>query len=148
MLSEAGDLVVVGAGDAGPCTARAAADRSVSVLVQERTPEGAMAAGHAGEFADDGITVNVVVPGSPAGTAMVPEVSGYRRADLMPPAKMVHPLLWLRSEPADGVTGNRYVAAHRDESASIDEACITSEAPIGWPDLADAPVWPGGKPQV
>ncbi len=78
---------------------------------------------------------------------MVPEVSGYRRADLVPPAKVVHPLLWLCSEQADGVTGNRYVAAHWDESASIDEARIASKAPIGWPDLADAPVWPGGKPQ-
>jgi NAD(P)-dependent dehydrogenase (short-subunit alcohol dehydrogenase family) len=107
----------------------------------------AMAAGHAKEFANDGITVNVVVPGGPADTAMVPEVSGYRRADLVPPAKMVHPLLWLCSEQADGVTGNRYVAAHWDESASIDEARTASEAPIGWPNLADAPVWPGGKPQ-
>ncbi len=107
----------------------------------------AMTAGHAKEFADHGITVNVVVPGGPADTAMVPEVSGYRRADLVPPAKMVHPLLWLCSEQADGVTGNRYVAAHWDESASIDEARTASEAPIGWPNLADAPVWPGGKPQ-
>ena len=107
----------------------------------------AMAAGHAKEFANDGITVNVVVPGGPADTAMVPEVSGYRRADLVPPAKMVHPLLWLCSEQADSVTGNRYVAAHWDESASIDEARTASEAPIGWPNLADAPVWPGGKPQ-
>ncbi len=78
---------------------------------------------------------------------MVPEVSGYRRADLVPPAKMVPPLLWLCSEQADGVTGNRYVAAHWDESATIDEARTASEAPIGWPNLADAPVWPDGKPQ-
>ena len=54
--------------------------------------------------------------------------------------------LWLCSEQADSVTGNRYVAAHWDESASIDEARTASEAPIGWPDLAHAPVWPGGKP--
>ena len=32
----------------------------------------AMSAGHAEEFAPDGITVNVVVPGGPADTAMVP----------------------------------------------------------------------------
>ncbi len=59
------------------------------------------------------------------------EVSGYRCTDLVPPAKMVHPLLWLCSEQADGVTRNRYVAAHWDESASIDEARTALEAPIG-----------------
>jgi NAD(P)-dependent dehydrogenase (short-subunit alcohol dehydrogenase family) len=52
----------------------------------------AMSAGHAQEFAPDGITVNVVVPGGPADTAMVPAESGI--------------------------------------------------------DLAQAPVWPGGKPNA
>ncbi len=59
------------------------------------------------------------------------EVSGYGCTDLVSPAKMVHPLLWLCSEQADGVTRNRYVAAHWDESASIDEARTALEAPIG-----------------
>ena len=77
----------------------------------------AMAAGHAKEFADDGITVNVVVPGGPADTPMVPQSSGFRRSDLIPPAKMTHPIVWLCSAAADGVTGNRYVASLWDETA-------------------------------
>ena len=108
----------------------------------------AMAAGHAQEFAGTGITVNVVVPGGPADTPMVPEASGLRRADLIPPAKMIAPMVWLCSRDADSVTGNRYVAAHWDETASVQSARAAAEAPIGWPGLAGAPVWPGGKPEA
>jgi NAD(P)-dependent dehydrogenase (short-subunit alcohol dehydrogenase family) len=107
----------------------------------------AMAAGHAHEFAGTGITVNVVVPGGPADTPMVPQNSGMRRADLIRPAKMVPPMLWLCSLAADSVTGNRYVAAHWDETGNVEAARAASEAPIGWPGLAGAPVWPGGKPE-
>jgi hypothetical protein len=77
---------------------------------------------------------------------MVPHSSGLCRSDLIPPVKMVHPLLWLCSTAADGVTGNRYVAAHWDETAPIEAARTASQAPIGWPGLATAPVWPGGRP--
>lgn len=106
----------------------------------------AMSAGHAAEFAHDGITVNVVVPGGPADTPMVPEVSGYKREDLVPVGAMVPPMLWLSSTDANGVTGNRYVAAHWRADRPIAEARKAAEAPIGWPSLAGAPVWPGGKP--
>jgi NAD(P)-dependent dehydrogenase (short-subunit alcohol dehydrogenase family) len=108
----------------------------------------AMAAGHAQEFAGTGITVNVVVPGGPADTPMVPDSAGLRRADLIRPAKMVPPMLWLCSRAADGVSGNRYVAAYWDEAASVAVARAASEAPIGWPGLAGTPVWPGGKPKL
>lgn len=106
----------------------------------------AMSAGHASEFDGTGITVNVVVPGGPADTPMVPAASGLRREDLVPPAKMAPPMLWLCSRDADGVTGKRYIAAKWDEALPLQKAREAAEAPIGWPDLAGAPVWPGGKP--
>jgi NAD(P)-dependent dehydrogenase (short-subunit alcohol dehydrogenase family) len=106
----------------------------------------AMAAGHAKEFEGTGITVNVVVPGGPADTPMVPTSSGLRREDLIPPVVMTYPLLWLCSTDADRVTGKRYVAAKWDPAAPIDTARAASEAAIGWPELATAPVWPGGTP--
>lgn len=106
----------------------------------------AMSAGHAQEFEPFGITVNVVVPGGPADTAMVPEVSGYRRADLIPPAAMVPPIVWLASDAGAGVTGKRYIAARWRADAPLDANRAAAEAPIGWPDLAQAPVWPGGRP--
>lgn len=108
----------------------------------------AMSAGHAKEFDGTGITVNVIVPGGPADTPMVPAGSGFKREDLIPPVAMTYPLLWLCSGEADRVTGNRYVAANWDAAAPIEAARAASEAPIGWPGLAAAPVWPGGTPKA
>jgi NAD(P)-dependent dehydrogenase (short-subunit alcohol dehydrogenase family) len=108
----------------------------------------AMAAGHAKEFDGTGITVNVIVPGGPADTPMVPVSSGLSRTDLIPPLQMTYPLLWLCSGEADRVTGKRYVAARWDAAAPVADARRASEAPIGWPDLATAPVWPGGTPKA
>ncbi|NJO22660.1 MAG: SDR family NAD(P)-dependent oxidoreductase [Sphingomonadales bacterium] len=108
----------------------------------------AMSAGHAQEFTGTGITVNVVVPGGPTDTPMVPASSGLKREDLIKPVQMTYPLLWLCSTAADAVTGKRYVAAHWAERASPEVARAASEAPIGWPGLAAAPVWPGGKPKA
>ncbi len=106
----------------------------------------AMSAGHAQEFEPDGITVNVVVPGGPADTAMVPEASGLKRADLIPPSAMCGPIVWLCSVEGAGVTGRRYVAAEWKPGRSVEENRRTAEAHAGWPQLAQAPVWPGGKP--
>ena len=95
----------------------------------------------------DGVTVNVVVPGGPSDTPMVPAESGYDRGDLIPPAAMVAPMLWLASVESDGVTGNRYVAARWDTGLPDRQAAERCGAPIGWPQLAQDPVWPGGKPE-
>jgi NAD(P)-dependent dehydrogenase (short-subunit alcohol dehydrogenase family) len=108
----------------------------------------AMAAGHAKELDGTGVTVNVVVPGGPADTPMVPASSGFRREDLIAPVRMTYPLLWLCSAEADRVTGKRYVAAQWDPAAPVATARDASEAPIAWPELASAPVWPGGTPKA
>lgn len=108
----------------------------------------AMSAGHAQEFEPFGITVNVVVPGGPADTPMVPAESGYARGDLIAPTAMVPPMIWLASDAGAGVTGRRFVAANWRADAPLEANRAAAEAPIGWPDLAGAPVWPGGKPQA
>ncbi len=107
-----------------------------------------MSAGHAQEFEPYGITVNVVVPGGPADTAMVPGSSGLDRRDLIPPSAMSGPIVWLCSDAATGVTGNRYVAAKWDQNRSVVANRAEAEAPAGWPSHAGAPVWPGGKPKA
>jgi NAD(P)-dependent dehydrogenase (short-subunit alcohol dehydrogenase family) len=106
----------------------------------------AMSAGHAGEFKSQGITVNVVVPGGPADTPMVPAVTNVDRKDLIPPKSMIPPILWLCSDAASKVTGKRFVAANWDDTASTMDARANSESLIAWPELANNPVWPGGKP--
>ena len=106
----------------------------------------AMSAGHAKEFAGRGVTVNVVVPGGPADTPMVPAESGIDRAGMVSPSAMVAPLLWLCSETGGAWTGHRYVAGNWDASLDPEAAAEGCRAPIGWEDLAQSPVWPGGKP--
>jgi NAD(P)-dependent dehydrogenase (short-subunit alcohol dehydrogenase family) len=106
----------------------------------------AMALGHSVEFKGSGVTVNVVVPGGPADTPMVPLESGFARKDLIPPAVMAPPIVWLCSQAANAITGNRYVASHWDTSVAPEQAEQRCRAPIAWPDLAQTPVWPGGKP--
>lgn len=106
----------------------------------------AMSAGHAKEFAGRGVTVNVVVPGGPADTPMVPAESGLDRAALVPPSAMVPPVLWLCSEAGGVWTGHRYIAGNWDASLGPAQAAEGCRAPIGWEELAANLVWPGAKP--
>ncbi len=108
----------------------------------------AMTSGHAKEFAGTGVTVNIVVPGGPADTPMVPDASGFARKDLIRPAVMAPPVVWLCSDAADGITGNRYVAAQWDAAQPPDQEERKCRAPVAWPEQAQSPVWPGGKPAV
>jgi NAD(P)-dependent dehydrogenase (short-subunit alcohol dehydrogenase family) len=100
----------------------------------------------AAELRGTGITANVVVPGGPADTPMVPTDSFPDRAALISPEQMAPPMLYLLSDEAAEVTGQRFVAAHWDPTLPIARAVAHAGAPAAWPDLAQTPVWPGGKP--
>ncbi len=102
----------------------------------------AFSAALAAELRESGVTVNVVVPGGPTDTPMVPPESGFDRATLIRPEAMTPPVLWLCSRAADSVTGNRYIAANWDADLEPDAAALACSAPIGWPELAQTRVWP------
>ncbi len=106
----------------------------------------AWSASLAGELQGSGITVNVVVPGGPTDTPMVPENCGIARDQMIKPECMANPMLYLLSDAASGVTGRRYVAANWDPALADELAEAASGAPAGWPDLARNPVWPGKGP--
>ena len=101
----------------------------------------------AGELRGSGITVNVVVPGGPTDTPMVPDDGSMERSQLIRPEKMAPPMLHLASDAGGAVTGMRFVAAKWDAALPAAEAMAASGAPAGWPDLARSPVWPGGGPK-
>ena len=106
----------------------------------------AWSASLAGELKGSGITVNVVVPGGPTDTPMVPDNSGIAREQMIKPERMANPMLYLFSDAAAEVTGRRYVAANWDPALPDEQAEAASGAPAGWPDLARSPVWPGRRP--
>lgn len=95
------------------------------------------------EFKDTGVTVNVLVPGGPTDTRMVPESSPFARESLIPVEAMVPPARWLASPGSDGVTGRRFVAALWPADAPAAEAAEAAGAPAAWPQLAGNVVWPG-----
>lgn len=100
----------------------------------------------AGELKGSGITANVVVPGGPTDTPMVPRDSGIDRSQMIRPDRMAPPMLYLFSDAAADVTGMRFVAANWDAALPDADAAARAGAPSGWPELAQNPVWPGGKP--
>jgi len=75
-----------------------------------------------------GVTVNALLPGGATLTGMIPaSFPDHLRAQLLDPAIMVPPLLYLASTQSDGVTGRRFVAMAWREA---DPAAAAASA--GW----------------
>jgi 3-oxoacyl-[acyl-carrier protein] reductase len=82
------------------------------------------------DLAGTGVTVNSLLPGGATATGMVPrDISPSR---LLDPNIMVPPLLWLASESADGVTGDRFVANLWDSSLPSEQAADKARSAAGW----------------
>jgi gluconate 5-dehydrogenase len=68
------------------------------------------------ELAETPVTVNMLLPGGPTATGMVPdEISDEFRDRLLDPAIMGRPIVWLASAAAAGVRDERIVARDFDE---------------------------------
>jgi len=83
-----------------------------------------------------GVTVNVLVPGGPAATRMMPEFVETAPERLISPEVMVAPIVWLLSPASDGVTGRRFRA--NAWNATLDPAAAAEAAggPAAWSGLA------------
>lgn len=86
------------------------------------------------ELEGSGITVNVVLPGGPADTAMVPDREGLDRSTLIRPAMMAPPILGLCTIAADGLTGLRFLAVEWD--GALADPAAQKRRPAAWPELA------------
>ncbi len=107
----------------------------------------AASASWAEEFEGSGITVNVVVPGGPSDTPMVPTESDFDRSLLIQPDAMFHPMRFLVSDAGGATNGRRFIAANWDPEQGTAAAIAASGSPIAWPDLKGTVVWPGGMPE-
>ena len=87
----------------------------------------------AGDLEGTGVTVNVLIPGGPANTAMVPPDSSV----------MAAPIRWLLDPASDGVTGRRFLGVRWDPSLPPEEAAETASAPAAWSGLGQQARWPG-----
>ncbi len=84
------------------------------------------------DLADTGVTVNVLLPGGASDTKFLPEGPGKRGADgnLLSPALMRAPILWLCSDASNGRTGERYIARLWDPALAPEEAAEAARQPV------------------
>lgn len=96
----------------------------------------ALSAIMAKDLAGTGVTVNVLVPGGPAATRMMPEFVDTAPERLIAPSAMAAPIVWLLSAASDGVSGQRFRANAWDVAVNGKDAAHTAGSPIAWPGLA------------
>ncbi len=96
----------------------------------------------AADLAGTGVTANVLVPGGMTDTRIVTEHDAPDRSRLIRPEVMVPPLLWLISDTAAAVTGQRFLAVHWDSARAPEHAAETCGAPIAWTSIATMPIEP------
>jgi 3-oxoacyl-[acyl-carrier protein] reductase len=95
-----------------------------------------MSAVMAKDLQDTGVTVNVLVPGGPAATRMMPEFVDTAPERLISPEVMAAPIVWLLSSASDGVTGRRFRANAWNPALDPREAAKVAGAPAAWAGLA------------
>jgi 3-oxoacyl-[acyl-carrier protein] reductase len=84
------------------------------------------------DLAGTGVTVNVLMPGGPGNTRMVPHSEYGDRKALVQPEAMRAPVVWLMSARSNGVTGRRFDANRWDAALDPSAAAAVSGAPAGW----------------
>jgi NAD(P)-dependent dehydrogenase (short-subunit alcohol dehydrogenase family) len=90
-----------------------------------------------------GVTVNVLVPGGPANTNLLPQDTPFDRAALIQPDVMQRPVVWLASDASDSVHGKRLIAYYWDESLSVEDRLGKAAAPLAWQQLGRQAIYPG-----
>ena len=113
------------------------------------SPYGPSKAGHealvatmAQELEGTGVTANVLVPGGPVNTNLLPPDAPFDRAKLIQPDVMRRPVVWLASDASDGINGRRFIAYNWDESLPPEERVERASAPAAWPQLGSQAVYP------
>ncbi len=91
----------------------------------------AMSVSWAKELDETGVTVNVLLPGGASNTRMLPDGPSRRGADgqLLSPALMRAPILWLCADELNGHTGGRYIAKAWDPALPPAEAAAKARQP-------------------
>jgi len=94
------------------------------------------------ELEGTGVTANVLVPGGAADTRMVSTDMQPDRTKLIPADVMAKPLVWLCSNAADGVSGQRFIGALWDDTVDPTEAAKKAGAPTAWQQLGRQAIMP------
>jgi len=95
------------------------------------------------DLSDTGVTVNILVPGGPTDTDILPGKKGATDRDgtgrvILSPDVMRKPIVWLASNESDGLTCRRYVGKDWDVSLPNNEAARRASRPAGFVRREDA----------
>ena len=121
-----GTMYLKGSGAYGP--SKAASEANTCIMAQD--------------LEDTGVTANVLVPGGPANTRMIPEASGFERDALIQPSVMVAPSVWLASDASAGINGMRFLAALWDPEESAEANIDRAGATLAWQQLGTQAIMP------
>ena len=94
------------------------------------------------DLEETGVTANVLIPGGPVNTRMIPQASGVDRNELIQPTVMRAPIVWLCSDDSDGVNGMRFIALRWDPALPREQRIEAAGAPVAWPQLGAQSVQP------
>ena len=121
-----------------------------TMIRKGNTPYGPAKAGHealmsiiAQDLEGTGVTANVLVPGGPTNTAMIPDSGAYDREALIQPDVMRKPVVWLASDASDGVNGRRFNGYLWDDTLPLEETVEKASAPTAWPNMRRSYTSPG-----
>ena len=93
-----------------------------------------------------GVTVNVLIPGGPANTAMVPFASSPDREAMVQPQILQRHICWLMSNASNGFNGKRLTGTGWNGALPEMEAANGAAAPTAWPGTGQQSIWPDLKP--
>ena len=89
------------------------------------------------------VTMNILVPGGPANTGLLPANTDLPRDKIIQPPVMGPPIVWLASDDASSFSGRRIIARLWDTSLPGREAAAKASAPAAWPGFGTQAVQPG-----
>ncbi len=119
-------MYLAGAGAYGPC--KAALEAHTRIMAKD--------------LDGTGVTANILIPGGPVNTRMIPQATGIPREKLIQPEVMREPIVWLASEDSNGITAMRFVAALWDERLPRDERIAKAGAPAAWTQIPSFALYP------
>jgi NAD(P)-dependent dehydrogenase (short-subunit alcohol dehydrogenase family) len=90
-----------------------------------------------------GVTANILIPGGPVNTRMIPEASEIPREKLIQPDVMQAPVTWLASDDSNGINNMRFIAALWDDALPRDERLERAGAPVAWTQIPSKAFYPG-----
>lgn len=96
----------------------------------------------ASDLQSTGVTANVLIPGGPVNTRMIPDASGIPREKLIQPDVMQAPITWLASNDSNGINSMRFIAAYWNDALPRDERIEQAGAPAAWTQIPSKAFYP------